>query len=286
MKTAPDPHSQSFLITGCVRNASKTIGQDIAKLLDVFKHFPNKQFLLIESDSDDNTLEVLDQLSQKINDFRFISAGVLADQIPSRVPRLAHCRNIYVHELLSNPLYANMDYLLPIDLDGMCDLLTEEGVLSCWERDDWGAVFANQAGPYYDLSALRHPEWQANNCWDEFAFLTKVLGSEELAMERAIYNKMITIPKDFSWIKVESAFGGLGIYKKAALSGAQYVAFDQTGKEQLEHIHFNSMVRKNGYSIFINPRMINTGTSTHAEGISKKKRIKRLFKRLIQTIFE
>jgi hypothetical protein len=41
--------------------------------------------------------------------------------------------------------------------------LTKEGVNSCFVRDDWAAVIANQTFGYYDILALRHNDWQKND---------------------------------------------------------------------------------------------------------------------------
>jgi len=100
----------------------------------------------------------LERLTREIPNFRYKSAGFLADSMPSRLVRLAYCRNLYLDELRTNPIYQNIEYLVVADLDNMNALLTEAAVLSCWDKEGWGGVCANQRGPYYDLGALRHPD--------------------------------------------------------------------------------------------------------------------------------
>ena len=48
------------------------------------------------------------------------------------------------------------------------------------------------------------------------------MSPEETALRIAIYSKMVRIPRDREWIEVDSAFGGLAIYRKAVLTGASY----------------------------------------------------------------
>jgi hypothetical protein len=69
---------------------------------------------------------------------------------------------------------------------------------------------------------------------------------------------MITIPESADWIPVDSAFGGLGIYRRSILSGARYSGADEDGDGTCEHVPLNNQLRARGARIFINPRLINT----------------------------
>jgi hypothetical protein len=59
-------------------------------------------------------------------------------------------------------------------------------------------------------------------------------------------------------IEVDSAFGGLGIYKRDALLAGRYIGLDDAGNEACEHIYFHTNLRKAGYRIFINCALVNS----------------------------
>jgi hypothetical protein len=273
-----DPRDQAFLIAGVVRNGEKTIVNEIMHLANVFRNFSNLQWFLVESDSDDQTLQKLKELSNAMPNFRYLSVGSLIEKMPSRLVRLAYCRNLYLDELSNNSIYQDIEYLVVADLDNMNPLLTEEAVLSCWKYENWGACCANQRGPYYDLGALRHPDWMPNDCWRHYQFLLKHMKSVDKAMETAIYANMIVISEESDWIEVDSAFGGIAIYPIDALGHARYAGHDSLGRDSVDHIGLHEGIRKNGYSIYINPRLINTSFNGHTQQLLEFIKLKKKFK--------
>lgn len=263
------PADIRFLVVGLIRNAEKTIVADMRRLDEVFRSFASVQYLVVESDSDDGTKEQLALLTREIPGFRSLSLGSLRERLPKRTARISFCRNRYLHELLTNPLYSEVGYVAVVDLDGMNGLLTTDGVLSCWERDDWGVCAANQQGPYYDVWPLRHPFWSPNDCWLHYQFLVDAGVSVKKAKEAAIYSRMVTLDPLRDWIEVESAFGGLAIYRREVLEGVLYEGLDGQGREICEHVSLNAAILKAGYRIFINPRLINTGYTRHTRRFKK-----------------
>ncbi len=275
---ATDLFDQPFLIVGLVRNGEKTIDKEIRHLAKVFQNFSCLSWFVVESDSSDQTLYKLNGLTKDIPNFRFKSAGVLVDIMPSRLVRLAHCRNLYLDELRTNPLYQNIEYLVVADLDNMNPLLTEEAILSCWDKEVWGGCCANQRGPYYDLGALRHPDWMPNDCWRHYQFLLQQGKSEEEAMGAAVHANMVTIGEDSEWIEVDSAFGGIAIYPTKALGDARYKGYDAQGRDAVDHIGFHEGIRANGYKIFINPKLINTSFNEHTRDLLESRQLRKQIK--------
>ena len=275
-------YSKNFLIVGLTRNCSSNIKNDIAKFQSAIKNFNNISWLIIESDSSDNTVETLKELETEVINFRFISLGALAPIIPLRTERIAHCRNKYLDEFRNNPIYENIDYLVVADLDGLNDKLTENAFLSCWLRNDWDVCTANQSGPYYDIYALRHPFWSVNDCVKSYNFFINLKFSAEKSKEIAILSKMIKIDQNTDWIEVESAFGGLAIYKKDAINTAYYIGIDNDGTEMCEHVNFHKMLRENGKRIFINPKFINADFTEHTLQLKRFTRLKIKIKQLVR----
>jgi hypothetical protein len=203
--------------------------------------------------------------------------GTLSGTIPHRTARIAHCRNVYLDELNANPLYSEIDYVVVADLDGANSLVTEEGFASCWRRSDWDVCTANQRGPYYDIWALRHCLWCPNDWEHEYKFLMTHNVRSEAARWAACYSRMITIDPMEEWIEVDSAFGGLAIYRRQVLCGVRYVGLDESGGEVCEHVTLHNQLRLNGCRIFINPQLINTALTEHSRGMRLVPRLRRYF---------
>ena len=272
--------AKQFLVVGLAKNCSKSIKMDIAKIQSALKAFKHVQCLVIESDSRDGTVKKLGELKQEVENFRFISLGTLRKDFPLRTARIAHCRNRYLDELNSNPIYAHIDYVIVADLDGVNDQLTEQALLSCWARDDWDVCTANQRGPYYDVWALRHKTWSPNDCWSQYRFLTEHGLSVNKSLFAAIHSRMVKIDENLDWIEVDSSFGGLAIYRRCALEGAQYVGLDDEGEMVCEHVRLHAAIRAHGGRIFINPGLINTGYTSHTKKLLLRSRLRRQIKAL------
>lgn len=197
----------SVLILGLARDVSEYLEKEIRSLLVSFSDFGKVGVFIVESDSGDSTISVLEELSENLNYFSFISLGNLSKQIPNRVDRITFCRNRYLEELEFNSELKDYDFIVVADLDGVNADLTLDAVRSCWRRDDWSACAANQSAPYYDIYALRHETWSPNDCWIYEAELRSAGLNPVTAREKAIYSRQIRIPATADWIEVQSAFG-------------------------------------------------------------------------------
>lgn len=269
--------NQKILVAGLVRNGHKTVRKDVFKLFASLKHCRALSWLVIESDSSDQTVATLGKLEGDVPNFRFISLGTLRDRMPNRTERIAHCRNVYLDELKANRLYTEVDYVVLADLDGTNDLITTSGFASCWKRSDWDVCTANQRGPYYDIWALRHSHWNPNDWQQQYDFLHAHNVRREAAMWAACYSRMITIDPSEEWIEVDSAFGGLAVYRKEAICDARYIGLDEAGNEVCEHVSFNNQLKLSGRRIFINPELINTAYTEHSRQLRLPQRLRRYF---------
>jgi len=264
-----------ILIAGPVRNCERALRREVLRLQAAFQGAGQLYWFIVESDSTDRTLEVLASLEREIPNFRFRSLGFLAGSIRIREACIAHCRNAYLDELDSNPLYAKVDFVVVADLDGVNSLLTPGAVASCWSRSDWDVCTANQRGPYYDLWALRHPVWNPSDCWKQCDMLRQYGIQSELAAWASVYGKMVTIPQDSDWIPVDSAFGGLGVYRRPILSGVRYAGADEKGTAICEHVWLHNQLRARGARILINPRLINASVTDHSRERSVLRTLRR-----------
>lgn len=262
---SPAALPRSVLVTGLVRNCARGIATELQRLQGVLQGFEKVQWLLVESDSHDDSLKVLEALSARMPGFRHVSLGALRGQRPLRTDRLAHCRNAYLEEIDHNPVYAGVQTVLVTDWDRVNTHLTSQGLRSCWARDGWDACMPNQAGPYYDVWALRHPEWSANDCFAAMRFLQRQGLTPERALREAVDSRMITISPQADWIEVDSAFGGMAVYRREALRGLRYQGLDAAGHETCEHVALHAQMRARGSRLFINPQFINAGWTEHTQ---------------------
>lgn len=273
----------SIIVCGTVRNCASTIVQEIEQLAKALVNFNKVHYLIVESDSQDNSLEQLELIKKKYNNFNYITLGKLANRIPLRTARIAYCRNQYLEAIEQKECYREVEYVLVSDLDGMNSLLTKEAITSCWELEDWDLCTANQQGVYYDLWAFRHPLLCPNDCWKVYRYLVDDLSVHTMeAKNKAIYSQMFTLPTTAAPIEVESSFGGLGLYKKAALAGKRYVGLDEQGQEFCEHVALHQQMRQAGSRLWINPKLINGPTPAEHVNLGNRRQIMR---HIVQLLF-
>lgn len=260
--------SSRVAIVGLARNCAKKIRNEIFVLREAFSDAEELFFIIIESDSTDDTVSALMQLSAMVPNFFFYSLGELSKSYPKRTERIAYCRNQYLRIVAEDARFSSVDYVVVADLDGVNSILTKEAVLSCWERSDWDVCTANQDGPYYDIWALRHKTWMPCDCWEQAKSL-RCMGADSFqATYGSVYSKMIKLPRGAPWIEVDSAFGGLAVYKRNSFLASTYSGIDHAGDEVCEHVSFHRRIRELGGRIFINPKLINAGVVEHAKFVS------------------
>ena len=271
---------KKIVLVGTVSNAGKRLESDLLKVVRACEGLDLVKIFLVESDSSDNTVAILERLQCSLKNFSYVTLGKLGILYPDRIERIRHCRNVYVQEIREFTSTLHVDYVIVADLDGMQSGITVEGIQSSFVRDDWGAVLANQGGGYYDLLALRHKTWCPNDVIFELRerqFQLKnnsiktnnVLNilRRRLEFDRArveiIYSKMRRIKKSADWIEIDSGFGGLGIYKSHLFKDFDYSLTNLDLGFESEHVAFSKRIRNSGEKIFVNPRMINNYFNTY-----------------------
>lgn len=264
----------ALVVVGCVRNGAKTVRRAVETLARATAGFANVQFLVVESDSTDSTLAELQKLRQESDRFDFLSLGALAERVPARTERIAHCRNRYLAELRTSARYASADYVMVADLDGVNNDLRREAVENCWSASvPWDVVTANQRDAYYDIWALRHADWCPVDCHDQYSRLRAMFGHPR-ALAIAIHSRMARLSPRAAWIEVDSAFGGLAIYRREALLTGNYSGVEN-GHSVCEHVPLHAQLRAKGLRIFINPALINAHRTDHSARIRLHVRLRR-----------
>lgn len=257
----PVGQGQKFLICGTVRNSQSNIAKDVNRLEKSLRKFGEVYFFVVESDSKDRTVLELEKLSEDRKNFAFASLGNLERDIPDRIERLAFCRNEYLKYLETA---GDFNFLVVADLDGLNSRLSSESFDAIEWGGSWDALFANQAGPYYDLLALRHPLWCHTDPFAIKRHWVELGLTERSAGMAAIVSRMIQVPEKSPPIRVDSAFGGLAVYRVSSLSSdIRYSAQDIGGNPASEHVAFNQALGSKGGQLFILPSLINAGLTEH-----------------------
>ena len=247
-----------ILIAGPARNIAAYINQELEGLYQAMHNFKCIHGLVVESDSDDDTTQQLAALKLRLPNFNYISFGRLIKQIPMRTARLAYARNRIVTEVKDNPRYAKVDFIAMADLDGINRHISAQSIAQCWEvAEEWDVITANQANTYYDVWTLRHRDWSPVDCMVQMHKLEPILG-ESAAQNLAVQAKQVHLSTNQGMIEVDSAFGGLGIYRRAAFLAGRYSGVNTAEQEESDHIAFHADLRKQGYRIYINSALINS----------------------------
>jgi len=222
------------------------------------------------NDSSDETEQILDNWASQYSDIKIIKQNGLDQNVPNRTSRLAVCRNICLEEYRQINFKLKIDYFIVLDLDGLnASLINDPEFTNIIETapEGWGALFANQNGKYYDIWALRHPDWCPTDCFAEIKkYRRNPLNwiknggrrrTRQIAFKRYIWDRQEPIQPTNDIIEVESAFGGFGIYNTAYLDNAYYIGLTSMNKQVCEHVSFNHFIRDAGGRLYIMPRLLN-----------------------------
>jgi hypothetical protein len=262
-----------ILLVGTVSNVSKTLEKELRIVLEALSEFDLVEVFLVESDSSDQTVTVLERLKKSILNLEFVALGKIKEIVPDRISRIAFCRNVYVKYIRDNYAISKWDYVAVADLDGMNFKLSRNGIRSCFETNTfWNGIMANQSFGYYDLYALRAVNWVEGDCFEEleiekrnakphrqskyrfFQFILSFKHHDKLR-KTLIYDRMKVVSKKSDLIEVKSAFGGFAIYKPDIFFKSDYKN-DNTNVIS-EHVAFHLKLVNDEARFFINPKLIN-----------------------------
>ncbi len=273
--------NQRILIVGTVRNVEKTLARDVSIIDSALKENWSKSYYFVESDSTDKSGEELERLKNKYTDVSFVCLGNLQTVIPNRIERIRHCRQVYVDKIRESLGQEKWDFVLICDLDGINNALKSDYLESCFDSPiTWDACFPVQTHGYYDLFALRHPIWMPQNIFTHVKSLEKKVSSKfernpkpldnlkkYLEIDRIkrdhFYSKMLKLQNRPEWISVNSAFGGLGVYKAEIFLNHDYTYLGLEEETYSEHIDLHFSMVNSGLKLYINPKFINSSWNSY-----------------------
>lgn len=270
------------VFAGCARNCSNFLPKVLENIEFYSSFFSESYIVIVENGSTDRTKEILKDNKNKKNIFLFEDD---LNKLPYRGQRLEKARNLIIETIKKNKNLFSCDLFIMLDLDDIGTYRIEEknildSIKFLFSKEEIGGVFANQLGTYYDMWTLRDQKYCKNDFWVEvLQFLINNKNSKdkisktniEEVKKNIIDKKTYSFEKNHAPIKVESAFGGFGIYKMKYVlknnrkyEGTQIVDLISKDQKRLkvkyqkcEHVNFNQGFIDQNLELYILPNLIN-----------------------------
>ena len=255
---------KTFIICSIVRNAEKGLKVNIPVINAFCKEVHDFQIVIFENNSTDGTKALLtDWIKQDATRIHCImedkdaSATIPKSSVVNvnpfysrqRIEKMVRLRNQYMEYVVTNQLKA--DYLIVVDLDvARLDL---KGIISSFQTDtEWDAITAFGYSTSPKLRRRYHDTYALTEYGDERNPQTE----EKIKSLAEKYGKH---SGRSSLIRVFSAFGGLAIYKYAAVYGLKYQVENNADKRvevRCEHFSIYRQMKERGNNkVYINTKM-------------------------------
>lgn len=252
-------HPMIFAV-GIARNCEKTISQTMQYVERAVSPMKVDRWHFVESDSSDETIQTLTDISERDDRVTFQSYGALSEVFIDRISRIAYCREQARAWVLAQPKKPN--FTIVVDLDGVAKGLAESSIFHAIHRDDIEKTIltANTKGRYYDIFALRTEDSLRESYQLTENRMLRAGMNPFKAKYLSLIRWQVRISPNRPAIEVRSAFGGLAIYPIEALNLSCY-SFE--GGSDCEHVSFNEMLSRSGYRFFIEPSIQVQGDPKH-----------------------
>jgi len=235
----------SVVFGATVRDVEKYLKKNLEHIDNCGKKFKDYALIIYENDSNDNTKKILEENKKDNYYYIFESSNESL-----RTKRIAHGRNKILEKVRELNSY---DYLIMIDLDNVIHSgKFVETIDSCFVQSNWDVLTGNQSDKYYDIWAFRKAGLLDWDCWKENGKAIANGMSSSEANHKYVYG-VIDKFEPYQLIEVESAFGGIAIYRLKTLPDeCKYKGEYDDGMQLCEHVPFHECIKKNGGKIFLN----------------------------------
>ena len=253
-------------IVGAARDCARHLPKVLDNLERIAETYAETFFVFAVSDSIDDTFSQLETWIANGRNGRVLDLGTLEPTVPVRTARIAHARNACL-DAVRGSVAAAYDHLIVVDLDDVLD--GDLAIEAVKQAADWldaaperAGVFANAAPRYYDIWALRHESWCPGDCWHAI-WGRPADQSFEAAKFRESLFRQIVLPSTMPPVAVQSAFGGLGLYKMPFARQGAYAGIDPQDRAVSEHVAFNTTISRAGGQLHIFPSLIVQAPQQH-----------------------
>jgi len=267
---------ESIVIGILAKNCSQALKKNIQLVEDLGSRFSDYYVVILENNSVDGTKKVISSWAARNKKVISVTRDNMIERTspkglnirfpgvsPFRIGRIAQCRNILLNEIRSRfcPDFVCMidADLYGFDVDGIVDSIHNA-------PQGWGALFAN--GQNLCLGKLDKTKTFPSQ-YDCYAYLPEGADYRDSSycvykrkeQDRLCYemNKLLE-SNNSDYLKITSAFGGIGVYKFESIRELSYEAIMLPQLAPLsvclcEHVPFNSAVAAQGYGLYIARRM-------------------------------
>jgi hypothetical protein len=253
-----------IVIVGLVRNLETKLENNIYKLCDLGQKAKNYQILLFENDSQDQTVEKLKTLRQNNSHIDFKSHTLNRPHFGptkeiERTTALAEYRNALKLQVSEN--YRDYDYTIVCDMDfkdiNINGIYNSFGWFSLLHTID--AIAGNSFEQKYMLNKHKPSLWNYDSWAFRYMWWTNLYLTDETIINQSsnglysydpnIWFGFFIPPLGSNLIPVNSAFGGMTIYKTNRYITGEYSGYD------CEHVCFHRSLKDkySTYNIYVNP---------------------------------
>tara|TARA_B100000674_G_scaffold377220_1_gene319746 strand:+ start:88 stop:933 length:846 start_codon:yes stop_codon:yes gene_type:complete len=250
------------IICSTIKNEEKNLNSFFKFLDKIIYTFEDYYIILVESDSIDDTFK---KAKKKLLNYKGKVIRIKTDHLKLRTDKISLCRNAYLKLIKQDINLSNYDFMIVADADRVNKNINKVSILNSINNapKDWAGIFANQKFIYYDIWPLRIKNYIENDCYQDFIKLSET-NSTKKAYYLAVFKKFFFIKKfQDRFIKVNSAFGGFGIYRIKEILDIEY---DSNSGMYSEHVLFNKKILKKqlNKSLYIDQKLINfSGLNEH-----------------------
>lgn len=253
---------KNIVITGLTRNSSNYLYDNIKSIYHLSQHCNSLNFFIYENDSTDNTTAILDNLKKEIPQFNYQSENLQLQFFThkntaslksiTRTQNLAKHRNTCLNYIKEH--HKDSDYVIVMDID--FELFSLDGIINSfgWLSDNVAdAIVGNSFELKHIVSQNSKNLWNYDSWayrgtwWEDLQKYVDAYGFDPM-----IWFGFWQLPLGSQPIKVNSAFGGIGIYKITDYISTIYDGYD------CEHVCFHKNLYNNipNYRLYLNPSQI------------------------------
>ena len=270
--------AKSVVFVGLARDCGPHLLYVLDNVHLIASLFSRAAYLFAENDSTDSTPQILQLFRAHQADCQILNFDGIAKRLPERTRRFAYLRNACLSRIRADKRLHAYDYLVVMDMDDSSTLRLEPEALTkafafLDETPDAAGVFGNCRGTYFDMWALRERALCPRDVFeDQLDYVLAHQSDDRTAFAACFEARLFALAETAPPLEVDSAFGGLGIYKmsyalRASYKGQKTKEILQAGKRRqihlqvCEHVHFNEDIRGQGGKLFVLPFLVNRVTA-------------------------
>lgn len=243
---------------GLARNLEPVLENSVNRLVQLGELAQDYKIVIFENDSIDNTKVMLKKLSHSNKNISFLSESNNRPQFGTvkdteRTTALAEYRNKLKEYAVEH--FSEYDFVIVTDLDFLDFSL--EGV---YNSLGWFAKFPNRIGAIagnsyeykYVTSDTTKSLWNYDSWAFRYSWWAELPGVPSMTYNRMMWFGFFVMPVGLPIIPVNSAFGGMTIYKMDKFKLGTYDGTD------CEHVRFHYSLKQNiaNFQLVLNPSQI------------------------------